>query len=251
MADIAFEEGLLRRAAAEMAYPPAPALRDAVVQRIAAGDPRVAYSERFPRTPWYWLGAAAAVVAAIVVLSVPTSRDAVADFFGVEGSQVEPLPTPVPGTTATPLPTPADIASGLQPGSLADAEERLGFAPLLPRGAQPDATFLITYADQPVAILRFGDFDLWETRLVAEGSFGKGVPTAGRVEDLTVGGAPARWITGAPHLVYFLQPDGRYLESSLRTVEKSTLIWNDGGTFFRMETDLSRADAVAIAESLP
>jgi hypothetical protein len=251
MADTSFEERLLRRAAATMAYPPTPALRASVVERIAAADPRVPYSERFPRTPWYSLGAAAAlVVAAVVVLAVPTSRDAVADFFGVEGSKVEPLATAAPGTTPTPLPTPADIASGLQPVSIADAEEGLGFAPLLPGGKQPDGTFLITYADQPVAVLRYGDFDLWETRLVAEGSFGKGVPTQGRVEDLTLAGVPARWITGAPHLVYFLQPDGRYLESSLRTVEKSTLIWNDGATFFRMETDLPREEAVAVAESL-
>ena len=31
------------------------------------------------------------------------------------------------------------------------------------------------------------------------------------------------------------------VEGSARTVDRSTLIWNDGTTFFRLETDLAEA----------
>jgi hypothetical protein len=39
--------------------------------------------------------------------------------------------------------------------------------------------------------------------------------------------------------------------ASVRTVERSTLIWSSGPTFYRLETDLTEEEAVTLAESLP
>jgi hypothetical protein len=185
------------------------------------------------------------------LLALPTSRGAIADFFGIEGSKVEFLPTPAPGTTATPLPTPADVATTAERATLAEAEEALGFAPRLPGNAEPDAALLVRYAGQPVVILRYDGYDLWQTRMIAGSSFGKEPAPGGQVEEFLLSdGSPARWVTGAPHFVFYELPDGTRFASSERLIEQSTLIWNDGGVFHRMETDLPLEQAVAIAESL-
>jgi hypothetical protein len=62
---------------------------------------------------------------------------------------------------------------------------------------------------------------------------------------------PARWISGGRHFVAFVDVTGNSIDASERTVDANTLIWNDGATFFRMETALGYDDAVRIAEALP
>lgn len=49
----------------------------------------------------------------------------------------------------------------------------------------------------------------------------------------------------------FLDADGETIAGTERAVDRDTLIWRNGETFYRLGTDLPRAAAVAIAESLP
>lgn len=103
-------ERLLRRAAANSAYPPTPALRGRVLAAITEPAPA-----RPSRRPAFALAAIATIatiaLALSIALTVPNSRSAIAEFFGVEGSKIERLPTPAPGVTPTPLPAPADPAA--------------------------------------------------------------------------------------------------------------------------------------------
>ena len=241
----------LTRGAASLPYPPTPRLRGRVLAAIAAAEP--ARVQRRPAFVFAMVAAAVALFAAMLALSFPGSRSAIADFFGVEGSKVERLPTPPSGITPTPFPPPADLPPAARSASLSEIAGALGFAPALVDGqGAPDTAYVVEYSGEPVAILRYPEFDLWQTKLRGEAGFGKGVPASGRIEEFELRpGVPARWISGGPHIVWFMLPDGRTLEESVRTVERNTLIFSTGRAFYRIETDLPRLDALRIAETLP
>lgn len=244
MSDLNLEE-LLVDAAGAAVYPTTPDLRLRVMRTIG-GDRRT----KRPATR-FALGAAAAVavVAVSAVAVVPSSRDAVADFFGVEGTDVDVRPT----ASTTPFPTPHDIDSSAEPSSLAALEDTLGKRPGLPAGLTPASVYLVRYGDSPAAILRFDGFDVWEADVSGdfEGILGKTVNSQATLTDTVVNGVPARWISGGPHLVAFYDASGTFVADTERTVERNTLIWRTDAALYRIETRLDIDDAIAIAETLP
>lgn len=245
MDDLTFE-GILTSRARTLPYPPTPSLAASVMATVAAPPVK---PRRAPA-----LGVAFATAVAILLVltfALPPSREAVADFFGIEGSRVGPLPTAAPGITPT-APTPSDIDGSALPSTLDNLTAALGFAPALPGGERaPGATYLAEYA-QPVAIFRYDGFDLWQTRLEGDAFVGKGTTDTATVEEFTLSsGVAARWISGGEHTVQFYDAAGRAIERSQRTVSRNTLIWRTEYAFYRIETELPRAEAVAIAETLP
>jgi hypothetical protein len=231
-------EQLLRKTASEIRYPQTPDFA-----------PRIPAYERAER-PRLLRGALAFSMVAVLVLTaamaIVPARDAIARFFGVEGSRIEFVQTP-------PAETPVN-GSGLGPSATpvapAEIEAITGFEPALVDGDLLEA-FVVTYVRDAVAVLRYEDFDLWQARLEGEATFGKGLPPEAVVEELEVNGRPATWLTGAVHLVSYTNALGIQIYESQRAVERSTLIWRTENLFYRMETDLSLAEAVAIAETLP
>jgi hypothetical protein len=253
MPDRAFDEAHLRSLASRAAYPPTPELRPRVLAALAteAGATRVGQPTPAVRPARLaWVAAAAVVCAAALAFAVSSSRDAIAEFFGIEGSRIDILPTPPPGVTPTPFPPEAPLEQIGTRLSLEEAERLAGFALSLPSGEPPEDVFVVRYGDETVAVLRYPQFDLWQARLEPSAYFDKGAPSGVRVEDTLVDGHPATWVTGGTHFVRYVDATGAPVEASLRTVERSTLIWNDGATFFRVETGLSLVDARAVAESL-
>jgi hypothetical protein len=250
--DEQYELTLLRRAAASIAYPATPQLRGRVLAAIATPAGRQAPPRR-PLLAFATIAAAVALFGAMIALSIPSSRGAIADFFGIEGSDVEILPFPAPGATATPFPTATDLAQFARRVSLDAIGDAVGFDVALPRdGHEPRAAYVARYGPQAVAIIRYDGFDLWEAQLRTGLIAGKEVAPGTRIEELMLqGGVPARWITGAPHLLALETADGVEIESSIRTVRRSTLIWRTGHAFYRIETDRSLDDAIKIANSLP
>jgi hypothetical protein len=247
-------EVLLERASETMTYPATPQLRAPVLRAIA--DTRrsgVAWQggTRTLRALAVFTVAVFAVVS--FVLGVPSSRDAVADFFGIEGSEVDVLPTSAPGTPETPLPTPHDIDPGALPSSLDELTTEFGRAPAIPSGQDPRELFLVRYGGSPAAILRFDTFDLWEADVAGdfEGIIGKGLPSDARLTELLVRGRQARWISGGPHRVEYIDAAGQVDEASLRTVERNTLIWRSDTALYRIETNLPLDETLQIAETLP
>lgn len=69
---------------------------------------------------------------------------------------------------------------------------------------------------------------------------------SGRLQPAMVGSSQAYFVTG-PHELDLLSPEG-----ALRhfLVKGNVLLWNDGNITWRLETGLSEADAVRIAESM-
>ena len=167
MDDLTFERDVLAPVAARTALSAdaadcAPASLTAIAEEREARTPRRRSMDM--RVPHFAAVAAAASRSrSPSTLAVPSSRSAIASFFGVEGSKVERLPTPAPGETPTPLPAPTDLPSSARPASIEEAAAALGFDPALPSGAgDPQSVYLVDYSGEPVAILRYPDFDLWQ-----------------------------------------------------------------------------------------
>src|SRR5205807_2801300 len=79
--------------------------------------------------------------------------------------------------------------------------------------------------------------------------FQKTVGSETTVEQVTVGGHPAYWISGHPHDFAFVDASGNVYGESLR-LATNTLIFDHNGTIVRIEGDMTRAQALQIANSI-
>lgn len=227
---------LLEHAAASMDYPPTPELSRAVLARIAT--PRPSTSRLRPALV---AGALLLLVLGAALIATP-SRDAIARFFGVQGSTIERLP---PGAPLTPYPRPASLDTQATPIALSDLHN-----PATPSVRDPMLqTYIVAYRDNPVVILHYDRFDLWQTQLPITATFGKLVPPGAEVRDVMVGTNDARWLTGE-HFVYY-SINGQFVEGSNRAVTRNTLVWRTPRAFYRLETALTLDEALAIARTLP
>lgn len=280
MADLAatrWHERLLDEAATQFAYPPAPDLSVRVQAEIAERAP-VEAATRTRRLRFAYAAAAALLLSVALTLAVEPARTAVAQFFGlVEGVRIEILPpadeatptsaptaqptstataAPTATRTATPAPTespsPSSVLNDIaDPMTLAAAAVALGFEPSLPPGyGDPAAVYLLRGLGGVVVVLQYQDFDLWQSRSPSI-YLGKGVPENLLIETPLVRGEPSYWIEGGRHFMRFLDANGETIAGTERAVDRNTLIWRSGETFYRLETDLPRAEAIAVAESLP
>jgi hypothetical protein len=237
---------MLAEAAADTTYPPTP---DFVGRILSRPESRPALRLRLSFSP-----AAVFVIALVVSLTVALMMSpggAIARFFGVAGSTIERLPA-FPKAISTPLPEPGDLGGLAKSLSLSEAEAAAGFEVALPAGgAVPIQTYLIMYAGEPVVVLRYEGFDLWQTQLRQTGTFGKGVEEGGTILDVSVGPEAGTWLTGGRHFVSYILPNGELFPLSTRVVDANTLIWRTPAAFYRLETQLSLDEALRIAETLP
>lgn len=205
------------------------------------------------------------LVVVLAVVSVPGTRTAVAEFFGlVEGYRIERVPATVAPTTTglasitpDPTPTPTLLRDVAQRTTLDEAVRRVGFEPALPAavaGLEPEVYVLDTgVGTNQVAttILRYPTFDLWQARIAGRAFVGKGVPEGEVIETPSVKGVPGYWISGFPRTERFFDSDGREVPELTRVVTQNALVWSTAGGNYRIETDLPLAEALLIAESLP
>jgi hypothetical protein len=184
-----------------------------------------------------------AALAGVLALS-PGARSAFLEIFRLQGASVELVET---------LPeVPAQRVDYGEPVSRAEAERIVGFELLGIEGEEPDAVFV---RDGVLASLVYGDPD--EPRLVLSqlrGSIYEGfVKKAGeggtRVERLTVDGEAGLFVSGDEHFVMFRDELGSITDE--RTyLAGNVLLWNRGDLLLRLEGDLTRAEAVELAESV-
>ena len=246
-------DALLRASAKAFSYPRTPRFIAASV-RIRLDD-EASITERLRAVvarPVLRAAAAVVLVAVVIVSSalvVPQSRAALADFFGLSRVKIEigPVLGPPP-----PVLSPDSFA---EPATLQTAQEAVDFEIRLPteRGVQmlPNAVYVETIgrASAPVVILVYAseDFDLYQRSM---GFYGKGLPDAELARESSVHGQPAIWIDSGGHIARSLDADGNLLVETERTVERGTLLWEDGGISYRLETGLSEEEAILLAESL-
>jgi hypothetical protein len=250
--------------------PPSGHLAAAVGARLRAGPvakPRVLAFRQRPAfggpARWRTVAVAAAAVLAVVAGTLvfsPGARRAVAGWLGLRGVRIEVSPAPPGGTTPSPGPAP-----NLGPEvSRAEAERQMGFRVLLPDRpglgppdeihVQPlfisEQVFLVYESRPGIPATDATGFGLLvsEFRGRADADFYKKVSAgSGSVEFVTVNGGDGFWIEGL-HSVSYLDPKGRVVQDSTRIAD-NVLIWEQGDLTLRLESALSRDQALGIARS--
>lgn len=249
-------ESGLRATGASLAYP-AGDLSHRVALRI---DTRAASAPRPARRGWRRLAGAVALgllVAAAWIGLVPDARTAVADFLGLDsvgisfGSKTAP-----PGT-------------GLELGrrtSLPGAQQRVDFDILAPQGGDfevPDEVWIddsigsgqvsFVYATErglPATKRKGVGMLLSQFRGGLNEEFAKKIVSPSTTVEITeVNGAEAFWIEGDPHVVIQTDPWGRPHQETVR-LAANTLLWTQGDVTLRLESNLTRAEALTIARSV-
>ena len=253
-------DDLLRRTANAFTYPPTPDLGTAVEARLRQPEPSLArallrgllpalrgWSGR-PALRFAAVGVAAALAVLGTALAIPQSRTALADLFGLSHVQVEKVAIPPEGERPAAL-QPKDFATLLP----LEAAQRAATFPLrLPTYpdaiGDPDAVYLAQAGQDTLFILSYVEagFDLYQSRL--RGSFSKTVSE--RIVEAAVDGAPGIWVPEGGHEAAYLDPEEELIPGSERFVERGTLLWEEDGITYRLETSLSQEEAIRVAESL-
>lgn len=210
------------------------------------------------------LAAAALVIASAALVAYQPSREAIASWVNVHilFQRVHVLPTP------SPLP-PGPLGERLGLGgrtTLAEAQRQVTWQITIPASlGQPDEVYLqlpptgpekgevtLVYSTRPgisvagetgVAVL------VTEARgAVNKNFFGKMLGPDTTLEEVTVAGHQGYWIAGAPHNFVFIDATGNVRYETMR-LATNTLILDEGGTVVRIEGNLTKAQAIAIATS--
>ena len=71
-----------------------------------------------------------------------------------------------------------------------------------------------------------------------------------RIEETSVNGDPGWWLEGKPHMIVVIESPDRMRPETLR-LAANTLVWEHGGVTYRIESKLSKAEAMRIAVGLP
>ena len=209
------------------------------------------------------MAAAVAVVVLAALLAYTPSRDVIADWLNLHLrlQSVNTLPSPSPlapgplgerlglGGQSTLPDARAQIEwKVLVPASLGDPDEVY-----LPYTGPPDREVTLVYAARP-GIPTSGQTGVSVLITEARGTvnsqfFGKFIGPGTTLEEVTVGGHRGLWIAGQPHDFYFIDSTGLVRDETLR-LAGNTLIVDFGGTIVRIEGDLTKAQALQIAQSL-
>jgi hypothetical protein len=250
-------ERRLSRLARELDWPETPELAGAVVSRLPA-EPAPAPRPR-PRILRRSLAIAVAsllVLAGGVFAAVPSVRDAVLEFFGLQGATVERREQ-LPPRVVTPL----HLGERT---TLDEARDRIRFEQLVPADlGEPDDVYVDETAPGGQLTLAYrAREDLPEARSTGVGLLidefrgdlapefmGKIAGQATRVEELTIDGEPAIWLEGAPHFFFYRTPEQPIVENQLR-IAQNVLLVEQGRLLVRLEGAFSRDRAVELARSL-
>lgn len=237
----------LRGLAADVTFPVAPSLAEAVTSRLV----RERASRARPALPSLALWSRRRLVVALAIGLLGALGIAAAARLTIGAITVRVQPTP---TVSLP-PVEPDVLG--DPLAAAQAEALAGFEPALPPGPAPDEAYVVqspfgdaglVYAWRPSAGRPAIPGTTWEQVLMAfQGDDERVVKTVERFEDVRparVNATRAFWIP-VPHQVV-LETD-RGTETFL--AEGNVLIWEVDGVTYRLETTLGKARAVALAET--
>jgi hypothetical protein len=251
----------LRQLGRELDWPPTPDLATAVGARLRAA-PEPSRRRRLLPPAGLRRSLAIAVVALLVLAAgvfaaVPSVRDSVLEFFGLQGATVErreQLPPP-------PKPHPLGLGERT---TLAAARDSLAFDPLVPEAAgEPGGVFVDAGVEGGVLSLTYPPTEgLPQARSTRLGLLvtefrgdllpeytGKIAGQATRIDRIRIDGNRAIWLEGAPHLFFYRPPGEEFREENLR-IAQNVLLLERGQVLVRLEGAFDRDKAVELARSL-
>ena len=264
-------EDALRRLGSRLHFPVTPDLAETIRPSIAvpARRPRrmrLAGDSRSWQRAGLWAAIALLMIAAATLLLIPPAREAVADRIGLPGVVIR-LVAP----SETELPAPA--GAGLQLGQRVDLGEARNavefpialpatdvldgpdeiYLRSLPRGSMVSAVYRARPGLPPSPHTGVAALLTQFEGAVDGGMIQKSVlaaePGMATLETLTINGDPAFWIEGEAHGFVYLDADGEVRRESFR-LAGNVLLWQRGATIYRLEAEVSRPQALAIATSL-
>jgi len=194
-----------------------------------------------------WPRIAVPVAVLALVAAVPPARSTVLDWLGLDGVKIERVPkAPTPAPSLTPL----DLGERVPLATAKLVPDELG---------APDAVYR---ADDVVTLLYRPRGGLPESENTGAGALITQLP--GRtneiyirkfagpdttIERVTVDGEPGFWLAGDSHGVLYEHPSGDVREAPSR-LAGNTLIWQRGAVTLRLEADITKKRALAIARSV-
>lgn len=223
--------------------PEAPDLAPRVLGRIGTARPA-------PRRRRLVLAFAVLALATLLAtLAIPDARSALLRFLQIGGDRIE-LVDELP--VVAPSPPELDLILG-ERVTLDEARRRAAFD-LLELEEEPASVYI---GDRGTVWFLYGRPDAVRLlvaqtpRLEIDESFLlKKLAGAGTiVETTTVRGAPAYFVSGAPHVVILVDENGFGVTESAR-LARDVLVWEEDGRTVRLEGDLTLAEASELAESL-
>jgi hypothetical protein len=222
-------------------FPPTPDLPAAFWKRLESAPRR-----RMPGRRLAFGGAALAAgifAVAVTIALVAPARDAAADLFHsiniFESSQsTVGLPTDISGRETT----------------LGDAEAALGAhisRPTSPASLELQKVLLQDYGRVKVVALFYSGDGIAFVLFTSNAPIGKGIhPGSGATaEEVNGVGDEAYWLQGQ-RIVQSYNPDGSVVSASIRVTSADTLVWSQGSTVYRIEGDMQKDTAIAIAQSV-
>jgi hypothetical protein len=215
-------------------YPPTPDIAGGVRQQIEGRRQRRVLPMRLR------VGVALAIIAWLIVLTVPDLRATAFDWLRIGAVRIaRDSPTPAP----TPIETRFDPVYAT---TLAAAQPQVSFNIVWPADlGAPDEVFL--YPGQIVILVWATDdgaplsLHLLDSRQTVIKHY------SDEATSTMVNGRAALWLI-RPHLFEIPRPGADPIE---RIVESNVLIWDRDGVTYRLETDRTLEEARRIAEAVP
>ena len=232
-------EARLADLAQHVAFPPEPDVAARVRERLAAeaAAPEGRRAGRLPRGGRFRrrlaIPLAALALLAGGVAAVPSARSTVLDWLGIGGVTIERVPE-----APTPTPSALDLGQRIAAPAGLLVPDELG---------PPDEV----YRDGELVTLLYREPRILLTQFrgrVEEPLIRKLVGPDTTVEPVRVGGEPGYWL-GAAHALLYEDPAGGIREAPQR-LAGPTLVWRHGDLTLRLEADITKSRALAIARSV-
>jgi len=241
-------------------YPPTPNLAATVRTRIVVrpiAPVRPIALWRDPRR-LALVAAVLLVLAGAAALINPATRDVIAHFFHVRGVVVTRVPSPQPSISPNPL----DLGHRT---TLEEARSQVDFTIAVPPAlGVPDAVYVdsavvggevaLAYNPRPgIPLVTETGLGLLVTEFRGDLSpqlILKQAEPGTRIEETSVNGDPGWWLEGKPHMIVVVESPDRMRPETLR-LAANTLVWEHAGVTYRIESKLSKAEAMRIAVGLP
>ena len=199
------------------------------------------------RRPRWVVAVALAVVALLAAtLAVPQSRSAFLRVLHLGGEEIHLVDKLPPVSPHLDL----EVALGRRT-TLAEARRQASF-PLRVPNDRPDRVYV---GEQHSVTLLYGTPEhvralITESRgIVSQKFFAKSLEPGTRVEYLKVNGDDGGFISGAPHSVVQLGPDGYPRDYTLR-LARNVLLWSHGTVSYRIEGGFTKQQALKLAAGL-
>ena len=250
--------------ATAVAFPPTPDLAAGMRSRLEAPSRNLrAHSRPIPISRSVRRSLLLAAALALLLVGGALAVRFGLDLLSIESGPLPPrTPSAIPHTSG-PLGTGLDLG---RPVTLDEAAAAADFEIVFPQAlGTPDDVYLGTDVLRgQVAFVYLPRPGLPESILLDRAGLlvtqNRGGPDPGlahkivdtslaTVERVEVDGAPGVWISGEPHLFWYLSPEGVVIQESRRLVG-DTLAWERDGILYRIEGAIPLSTAMEIARSM-